>query len=298
MWKDLQSFFTTSLVGIALALILLVAGMKMTPLLGNGMLVVAWLVLVISFYRTPYIFTKPPILACLFVLGFASAVGSVIYFTFWTKMDDAKLNILAHSEASEHPAGVAVEGILWSPKFTDLRIDLINSTKFDYQNIDLLIVPDAAIAGISQVTKLQGVSVWRVDPAEIAVEAGNSQTGRRVNWPYVTIATTVGYRVRCTLLPSETHVQLILAAVTVQGVDNMNSLDHVLRVNFSKGPKVWLAHRDHTDNVFGSRPTVNTVKITGRYTAQQRDYEVFEELQVIDLLHGALDKLKSLKNDK
>ncbi|MDH5741581.1 MAG: hypothetical protein OEY77_14765 [Nitrospira sp.] len=296
MWGDVKSYFTTTLVGVALALLSPVMAMKMTPFLGNGLLVVAWLILIISFYRTPYVYKQMPIAACLLGLGFASAVGLALYFTLWTKIENAPLELSAHSESSEHPGGVAVDGILWSAKFTDLRIDIINPTKFDYQNIDLLIIPDAAITAATQVTKLQGVSVWRVDHAEIATEVGNTQTGERVNLPYVSIATTFGYRVRCELLPSETHIQLLLAGVTVQGFGNIDSVNHVLKVDFSNGSKIWLAHKDHTDKVFGPRPTFHAVKVTGRYTAQQRDYEVLEELEVIDYLHGALDKLKAHRN--
>ena len=285
MWNELQAFFTQNWwVSVACAIIVLIVGWKMSAPWANWLLVAAWVILAFQCYRSLH---GPGVnfsvhSSILLAMGFASLSGLAIFHTLWTKIEDAPLRLFATTSAAERPAGSSVGGILWQSKFGELKIAISNTTSIDYQNIDLVITPDVPATAAGQMTELPGVSIWRNEEPKVTPEIIDG--GLRTAIPLVPIASDLGYRVRCVLLPTKSRLEVVLAVVTMYDRPSTDDVDKLLKIDFSDGRKFWMAHPNHTINIFGPTPIPRLVMVKGRYTAQQREYELSETLSVIDIV--------------
>jgi hypothetical protein len=142
MLEEIQSFIKTSWMGLAFAIFLLIAGWKMNAPIANWLLIIAWAILVGTFYRTPFVTNQTLIPMCLLVTGFGAVIGLVIYYSLWTTIEKTPLGLAATTSTAERQRGAVVAGISWLPKFGELRIWITNNSKLDYQNVDLALIPD------------------------------------------------------------------------------------------------------------------------------------------------------------
>ncbi|MEE8605963.1 MAG: hypothetical protein V3S55_00020 [Nitrospiraceae bacterium] len=255
----------------------------------NPFLVLAWVIFVVSAYRTPLVASQLMLPKVLWVVLFGSSLGLTLYYTLWTKAENA-LNLVATTSGAERPPGTTVAGIAWLPQFADLRIAVANNTNLDYQNLDFVFTPDSVVTAAAQFTNLPGVSIWRNEEPRVTPELFES--GRRVAMPVVPIASTLGYRLRCDVLPAKSRIELVMAAVTMNDQPSSRPVDNLLVINFSDGTAFWLAHPNHTSDVFGLKPVPRLVRVSGRYIAGQRQYEVSEELKVSDYVLDGIRRIR------
>jgi hypothetical protein len=91
-------------------------------------------------------------------------VGSTVWFSVEWVCAPARLDITISDGPSEHPVGSKVNGVDWSDKLSDLRINLQNLSNADYSDVDLYFRPkDNLIVHVEEVTH-QHVTILTDDP--------------------------------------------------------------------------------------------------------------------------------------
>lgn len=279
---EIKSFFKTSWVGLAFAILLLIVGWKLTAPFANALLVMAWVILVATVWHAASRLSL--ISAALLVAIFGSVVAFAIYNTLWTEIENAPLTLLVTTSAADRPSGTKIGDISWLSSYGDLRIVIANDTNLDYRNVDLEIIPDLPVTAVAQVSAMQGVSIWRILDQTMISEMLDKSSGKRIDMMYSPIASTRGSRFRCDVLPSHSQIELVIAVVSLNDKPTDQVADKLLRDKFNDGHVLWLAHGEHTENVFSRRPVPQVVKITGHYVAQERGHGVSENVAAMDVM--------------
>lgn len=199
---------------------------------------------------------------------------------------DTPLHVTGMVNSAEYPEGTVIAGIDWSPKYTELILNIHNGTKRNYEDLKILIKPNYPIAAIAQLSTYSGVSFvdrFGMDMRMVEIE-GDRQTAH----PQVLIATDAGYIVRCDKLPGMASLKIVLAIVDVkndphphfpsQPGESMVRPEDLLIMKLNNGSTYWFGHKgiDH----YTPRLKPNTVEISGEYIAAQRKRNISMELKV------------------
>ncbi len=186
--------------------------------------------------------TKGP--AILFIIGLVAIIASVVW---WLNIVKAKpIKYWFRANIDNYPPNVHVEGIAWNTAFTDIRVGINNPTHKDYHNLEFTISTDMQIANISQITKLPNVSFrpWQ-PPGDIHLLIRNGKTGEvktsipLSSWPNKQVHSSK-YYVSCIMLPRRSHIDIILAAVTLD-----NSVEKPEPVYKEKRMPKWVQVSGH-----------------------------------------------------
>jgi hypothetical protein len=214
---------------------------------------------------------------------------------------------------AEYPSGTALGGIIWSTRFSELRIFISNPSDEDYHRVDLTIKPDLPIAEIAQVTAIQNVLIsLATNVTSVQQQIGNLTTGKLRANPIAVIASTTGYRIQAPNLSRKTRLEIVMAIALPRDVKTKpNSTpeedlglfrrDYFLRVEFKNGTFVWFGHGKDAggriEEVFKpERQLPGTVQIKGSYVAEQLKYTISHILNVADPIGGVLPAPKSKGN--
>lgn len=311
MLSSFTVWLALPLVGLAVAIVLTVVGARLTSNTANGLLIAAWILCTLSIFVLPYVAKLDIIPRFLWTILIAAVTGLCLYQLRWPDpvavtetsapssanqtteqaAENFQLHFHAITRAVARQPGTIIGGIPWRSNYGELKIWIINPTDFDYQRVDLQIMPDVAVTAAAQLTNIAGVSISINSNPDITLETVNTSSGKRVDMPLNIIASTVGYQLRCGLLPARSTVELIMAVVLMHDGNTTVEVDKVLRVNLSDGTSVWSAHPKHTDKIFGNKPVPNVVKVAGRYTVKQKEYQVSENIPVKDFV---LDSMRDI----
>jgi hypothetical protein len=91
-------------------------------------------------------------------------------------------------------------------KYVELQIFIDNPTRFEYEELNLLVRPDKPVIAVAQMSEypktiFQDAKDNRIHLEDIALATGE---GKAV--PLILIATDSGYRVRCERLPAHSNI--------------------------------------------------------------------------------------------
>jgi len=210
---------------------------------------------------------------------------------------------------AEYPSGTTLAGIRWSNRFTELRVVFSNDTSTDFHDLDFTLIPDQPIAAIGQITTLLDVSFSAaVDPV-FRQELREGATGRRIANPLVLIASSGGYRVRCSLLPRKARLEILIAIARVIDFPNAGpkvalpdggifGRTYALRLAQENGVGHWYGHGTDADGTRieevykQDRVIPKTVKIDGHYMIGDAEQSVSKQIEVKDLVGDALKNIK------
>ena len=85
-------------------------------------------------------------------------MAGCIWFTLAVVFVAAPLRINAVCHSSHYPSGTELDGIKWQPYFSDLRFIVSNDSDADYEDLDIELKPDMAVADIKQEDDTPNVS--------------------------------------------------------------------------------------------------------------------------------------------
>ena len=263
---------------------------KLTPVTANFTLAIGVVALTASVFLFPWISAQPIVIRTIWSLAAFSTLCLAVYYTLWTTTVPVELS--ATTSSAVQPAGATIGGVTWSSHYTEIRVFLYNNSKIDYRDFDFVVRADQAVVAAGQVTNLSNVSIEFHDLPAISPETVDTGTGQRFAEQFIPIASTLGFRVRCAVLPRLSHLELVLAGVTMHDGQTNIDLDKLLRVNFSDGASVWFGRHGYSDQVFGSKPIVTRVSVEGQYVADERPVTLNESLPVIDRMAVVLPDLQ------
>jgi hypothetical protein len=267
MWSEIQAYVTSPWTAFAVGVVTLILGWKMSSSWANLLLVVAWAVFVSTALRSPLLAKQPLFPRTLWAVCFGAVLGLGMYYTLWT-VRTAALEVFASTSTADRPPGISLAGIAWSHKFTELMVDIANPSEQDFQDIDLKLIPDVAIAAIGQLTSLAGVQFLK--SAELTIRPELWTSGKRQALDVIFVASTEGYRVRCDKLPSHSHAQVLMAAVNVSDLPTTVDADKLFRFTLTHAESAesfyyWFGWRQHSDRVFLEPPTPKNIRVIGSF---------------------------------
>jgi hypothetical protein len=203
-------------------------------------------------------------LVCVVVVLFAG-------FTFGIVLVPAPINFWATCFGGEYPSGAMVAGIPWSKKYVELRIYINNPTRFDYEEVNLVIRPDKPVVAVAQAGEYPKVTFRDAYGSNTHLEDLTLATGERKVIPLMLIATDSGYRVRCEKLPAHTNIQMVMAIASVYepakgSIVNREDPRFFLKEGYEGGTSYWYGH-EIWDGLYAERPSVTNVHIDGEYRA-------------------------------
>jgi hypothetical protein len=218
----------------------------------------------------------------------------------------------ATASNADYPPGARPGNIQWSPRFTDLRFIIRNPTGADLEDIDLVLLPDAAIASTDQITQLADVSCSPLsDDVTLNMQFVDGKTANRTIVPLVMIASTQGYRVQCKKLPRKQRLELLLVAVAIPEFESgptkvqkpiaaVFDRDYVFKAAGNNGRgafSIWYGHgRDSNgliEEVYSpQRPIPKVIQVEGTCKMMARQVELSQRLQVHDFVDEFLPKIR------
>lgn len=199
----------------------------------------------------------------------------------------------------DYPAGTTIAGITWDSHLTDLRVAITNPTDDDYENLDIEVQPDKwtykarlldspdpdcvltpmggnTVAFVKHA--IGGVTTFTGTHVGMGFEAHDS-----VGDVFTTLATGLGYRLRCAKMPAHFTVRVVLAVVALSPfLTSYTSAP----INGPMGS--WnlsaaeLAGVHSEFELLDPRPSPSLVRLTGRYTRNLKPFKIAKTMHVDD----------------
>lgn len=214
-----------------------------------------------------------------------------------------------------YPVGTVLGEIPWSPRFTDLRVSIINSGSVDWTDLDVTFRPDQPIVAIGQTTAVPDVFVSASASTDMTLRMEYVlANGQRTAVPLVLIASSGDWKMQCKKLPRRQRIEVIFASASLPEYDGgppktpkpdfgVFDRDYAIRSKFEDFSH-WYGHgsdaKGRIEEVYSEkRPISRTIKVTGRYVVKEQEFTFSKVLTVHDLIGDAIptirDQIKSTK---
>lgn len=186
----------------------------------------------------------------------------------------------------EYVKGTVIAGITWRSPYTELDLILTNTSDDNYDDLNVTIKPNHAVADIKQLSNLGGVSFE--DFGGFTSRPTIQDLSKSYATPMPFIATDAGYRVHCDRIPAKSSLRIVMALVDLkkakpqapnqQIIGGMTESDIQAEFNAKSlidGSSLTYWYGD-PDNLFfyAERPQRVTVQISGSYMAKNRKFHV------------------------
>lgn len=216
--------------------------------------------------------------------------GAACAYTFGFVLAPTPLDLLIVTFSSPYPAGTKIGGIEWSDKYTDLEVDVGNSTAHDYDDVDLVLHPDQPIAEITELDDSHRASFDTPKMQGLHIDVYHSETNSMEALPAIMIAADE-YTVHFDSLPAHSIVKLAMALVKISpsllnrpAFDENRHLipDSIVTVNFLDGTHYWYMSQNafSKDVAYADRPAVHSMNITSEYRALQRNRSISQHFPI------------------
>jgi len=205
-------------------------------------------------------------------------LGGAVWFTAKIPLADRRLLVTALENNADIDAGTKVAGIPWNPHFTELDVRIQNPTDNPYENLAVLIRPDAAVAAITQRSAVP--NVWFSDKDQIQTHLAeyNANRGISKNISLDLLATDAGYIIHCQHLSGGATIEVVLALADIKWdphprppgesvADAARDGDYVERVHIMDDfASYWEGHPG--GDVYAPRPTgTEAIIVDANYAA-------------------------------
>jgi hypothetical protein len=158
----------------------------------------------------PNLRPRTKIIATLVFILFAGVLSWKLIFV------GAPLDVSAFVTDGDWPLGTTIADIPFRPEFTELRVSIRNSSDRSYDDLNIVVRPDVAVAGIGQTSNIPGVSFEDKNGLNTRMLEVNTQTNQSKVVPLILLATDAGYRIRCPHLQSGAAIEIVLAIADVR----------------------------------------------------------------------------------
>ena len=256
----------------------------------NISLILAVLALAAAVCFHPFVRSQPLAINITWVVGTASVAALLVYYTFWIDLSKAVLSPIVIASVAKQPPNTVVGGVTWDDRFSELRIVLGNPTKWDYQNVDVRIIPDKPVVAAEASSDVSTVSLARLGPPIQTLEIGFPDGSRR-RVDLIVLASGHGYRLRAEVLPAQSHISIRMAIADMAGFAKVKpptpppnfgveDADYVMRQEADSGRSIWWGHSVRPSTVF-ERATATRVEIAGAFMVSDAKKKVTLDVPVV-----------------
>lgn len=221
---------------------LLIAGFEIMPInywLGISLLCIGMCLLFVEVYFERWFLNYSKLrYAALCAIAVAGVELSLIYVFF-----GAPIKIVAFASDVGYSRGALVDGIIWQPGLSELRLYILNETDIDYNTLEVSVRLDRLIEQIVCIgacpTCTIGVPIGPIDNSSLVPITG---PGGRPDGPAlpVRISGVSAFTVRCDRLQHHTRIKL-LATTFVSSepivLDNKNTIHHEYSIMGVRPPR-------------------------------------------------------------
>ena len=220
-------------------------------------------------------------------------VALILAFSVGVAFVDAPLWAGARLIDAEELPGTVIAGIPWRPEFAELSVTLTNPTMRNYEDLDIVLMPDQPVAAIAQINGCSDITFEDQFRATAKQVIANFTKGTAQVNPLVLKATDAGYRIRCSRLPPKASIDLVLAIAAIRPNDpnapaDFFSSKYWLRSKLANGSSYWYGHQEGDVYIRAARP--QRIGIRATYTAAQRRRHASMELPISDMFLNVLPK--------
>jgi hypothetical protein len=166
---------------------------------------VVWLIVEFHFDKTSTMIVV--------LLGLSAAILFSIRFVFIPL--HLTPNVLSTNADYENATTFGANGLVWSPKYAAIHMNINNETDYDYTDVELLIKPDIPIRSVVSLRAFPVVSLVRELPLSSEMFLRSSASNSDANIPTEWFLSTAGYHIRTDLLPAHSQVELLLALASI-----------------------------------------------------------------------------------
>jgi hypothetical protein len=156
---------------------------------------------------------------------FAVGSAALIAIVFWTTkvvLADAHLDLQASAWMGDYPAGTNVGGFSWEEHDEDTRVYLVNTTDYDFEDVDLTLTSDLWLMGGAQLEQIcpdlqifRGPANTTLQLADGTIE-GKDSAGKPVQIPLprpLDLSAPTGLRLRCSKIPRRSTTPLVVVTI-------------------------------------------------------------------------------------
>ena len=135
----------------------------------------------------------------------------------------APLSITYESDPAYFRQGTDIHGISWAPEYSELIVTFHNFSSHSFDDFDMTIGTDMAIAKIVQDTSIGGVSIVP-EGSQIDIHMLGGSAGGPPKEEVLPSIPGVGtrYRVVCNRLPSKTSLMIVAAVMDPKKLSGLN----------------------------------------------------------------------------
>jgi len=289
---DLREFVTSPsgvAFGFAIAALTGVWFGRMNAPLSNFTVVIGIAALAVSVFLHPQLKLQGLTLRFWWTLAVSVPFGLASYYFLWAGF--VPLNISSWTSKAIQPQGTVIGGITWSPVYALLRLDISNDSQFPVEDIDLVVKTEQPFVAAGEITQFNAELRWH-DLVQVTPEWFEPKTGSRTAMPVDLLASTRGFRITSEKLPRRSRMEIVFAAASVSEYPAAPDKDKVLKVSFASGAHLWYAPKEHSLNVFGARPTISSVNVSGQYSVGGRLHTIAKDIQVTDYMETMMKGIK------
>jgi len=219
------------------------------------------------------------------ILIFVTLIGIAV-FTYIVPLSQAPCKFEAYLHKDDGNLS-KIEGVDWNKHFSDVRIAVANPTDEPYKDLDISINVDSWINKAVILNPIQGCDLTRNDgnaklsvakndhKGQITFEGRRSGTGADVydsaGNQYIDLATHAGYRLRCSILPSNYTVRLLYVAVSPKQLPPQAPPGGMA---LAAGLIPMSQDMDLYDAALGSRPRPNKATFKGSYSRGLKPFSI------------------------
>lgn len=282
-FKELVQNPSSVMLGLSIAAAVTVWSARVTPMVTNVTLTVSIVALAVAIFFHPLVQSHPLIVRVLWGTCAGSAAALLAYYTAWVDLSRAVLAPMVMMSNAQQPAGTIIGGVAWDNRFTDLRLVLGNTSKWDYQNLDVTILPDKPIVAAEANSDFATVSLGRIiPPLENTLLGFPDGSMRRVE--FFVLASEFGYRIRAELFPAQSYITIRMAIAGMapfSGIKpasppknfGVEDADYVRKETTDAGLSIWRGHPNRPSTVF--EPAIpKRIQINGSFGVQGGTKEV------------------------
>jgi len=287
-FKELFASLSNWLFTFAIACAVGVWWASLTPMTTNLSLAVAVVAIALAVFFHPLLGSQHLVVRVMWTLGAGCAAGLLAYYTLWIDLSKAVVETAILASNAKQPPNTMIGGMQWQDSFTELSVMLSNPTKWDYENLDVEIIPDKPVIAAQIGSPAIEASLWRIGTAPIYSLTQGMPDGTEQKVDLVPIASEFGYRLRVPLIPKESFVVVRMAIAGLKpfsGKKNTtNDLGfskpyYVQRLKYTNGQSIWYGHAERPASVFiPAKP--RKVEIQGSFEVLKAKKDVKQEVPI------------------
>jgi len=227
------------------------------------------------------------------IFGWVVISATAIWFSIAVVFVPAPVSIFTLTTPFNYPENKGPANIDWRPYYAELDVLISNPTDGNYDDINVLVRPDAPVAAVAQLSNLLDVSFEDQFgmTTHFTIE-DVSQPDKQLTMVF--LATDAGYKVHCGRIPPYTSLKIVMAVVSIDpGRERKPNEPFMLSPNVKleefyvtstvtnkNGKFFYWYGNENNSSLYLPKSQPTKISVVGSYVAANRVKKVNQEIPV------------------